>query len=240
MTGAFEYTLVISGCSRDEMNGDYAREKGRVYGGRPVFYCAANKKHLFYYEKKKRWQIFGKTGNKSSCHLCTERAAHTPLDTKWMVWQPEEKDFVEESSMVCKVLVPERREEIAKAPMLLRPVQSDIYGTYMKRHPFMVGGRPLYFCGDDDTFLIYAEKKMKWTVCKMKPEDPDGASDGPVVALRENLERDEVGISVDYTPGYMKLDERGVDNLNKEKFDEHFITRLGLGYCIPVGRSELT
>lgn len=237
---AGDFTLLISGCSREFLNGEYVQEKGRVYGGRPVFYCAANKRLLFYNKNFDRWQIFSKPGKLSNCRLYTKRAAHMPADAVWEVWQPKEKAFADESSVTCKILVPDRKEEIAKAPDIVRPMKES-YGTYSKRMPWIVGKRPLYFCSSDSTFLVYNEKVQKWCICNFEPDDPDGKSDGAFVADRENLERDEVEHNVTKVPKYMKMDKRMVDPTNtEEKYDWAMIARLGLGFCFPIGWSEVT
>lgn len=234
-----DFTLVITGCSRESLNGEYAQVKGKVCGGRPVFRCAANNKILFYRRQEERWQVFHKPGKFSSCRLPTKRAAHMAGDAKWMVWQPEKKAFEEESSMECKILIPDRKEELAKAPDILRPSNTAPYGTFTRRGCWMVDRRPLYFCGEDDTFLIYSEKVQKWKICRMAKED-DGTSDGPVVADRENLERENFDYSLDYIPGYMKNGKRAIDNINTEKLDYEYISRIGLGYSFPLGWSEQT
>ena len=51
-----EQTLVLAGCPRDAFNGEYVKETGALFHGRPVFYCAKNTKYLFYHRKREQWQ----------------------------------------------------------------------------------------------------------------------------------------------------------------------------------------
>lgn len=45
-------TLVVSGCSRPELNGRYDAQR-KAYGRRPIFRCAENDRVLFYDEKRR-------------------------------------------------------------------------------------------------------------------------------------------------------------------------------------------
>eukprot|EP00438_Fugacium_kawagutii_P005558 Skav226636 [mRNA] locus=scaffold618:308810:315708:- [translate_table: standard] len=190
-----DFTMVISGCPRKQMNGEYVQQKGKVFCGRPVFYCAANKRFLYYFKKTGCWQIFWKTKKMSSCRLATKRAPHLCGDAKWTVWKKDKEAFVE--------------------AMWAR--QTNVFGTYSKRNTFRVDGRPLYFCSSDNTFLMYSEKAMggedtpqsrtvhKWKVCTVAAEDAEG-SDAQIVADRVNTSREDFEYDEEYMPQYMKMD----------------------------------
>ena len=231
-----DFTLVISGASREFLNNEYVQEKGRILDGRPVFYCAASKRFLFYHQKTGAWHVNHKLNELSSCCLETKRAAHI-ADAKWKVWQPAEKNYVEESSVMCKILLPDPEQELAKAPLILRPLKGEAYGTFTRRDPWTVDGRPLYFCGQNDTFLIYVEKVKKWKVCKVQKKE-DG-SDGFVTAHRK-AEGQDIEFEAP-APEYMRLDCRLVDPTNtEEKYDWKSVVRMGMGFSISLGCSEET
>ena len=231
-----DFTLVISGASREFLNNEYVQEKGRILDGRPVFYCAASKRFLFYHQKTGAWHVNHKLNELSSCCLETKRAAHI-ADAKWKVWQRAEKHYVEESSVMCKILLPDPEQELAKAPLILRPLKGEAYGTFTRRDPWTVDGRPLYFCGQNDTFLIYVEKAKKWKVCKVQKKE-DG-SDGFVTAHRK-AEGQDIEFEAP-APTYMRLDCRLVDPTNtEEKYDWKSVVRMGMGFSISLGCSEET
>ena len=59
-----EYTFIISGCSRESINGRYVQQ-GKFCNHRPIFYCSANKLVLFYWKEREQWQINKRPGSKS-------------------------------------------------------------------------------------------------------------------------------------------------------------------------------
>ena len=50
-----DFSFVLSGCSREELNGEYVQQE-KFYGHRPVFYCAENKRVLYYHKANGSWQ----------------------------------------------------------------------------------------------------------------------------------------------------------------------------------------
>ena len=227
-----DFTLVISGCSRDWLNGEYVRQKGNVYGGRPVFYQADSKNFLFYWKwsQPPRWQIFWGKEKRNYCHLCSKRAPHVPGDAKWMVWQKDTQGwaFLEESSMVCKIRGLEITIKEPKEPEILRPLQGEVYGTFSKRDPWRVGGRPVYFCGQDDAFLVYIETVRKWTVCTVAQKDAEGSSFGQLVAER-TVDGEHMHEHANDVP-YMRI-VRSVSHIAGKDWKE--VSHLGLGYFFP-------
>ena len=73
--GNSSLTILIDGCSRADLNGEYVQQD-EFYGRRPVFFNAAEGKYLFYNRKHQRWQIFVRTSWKASARLPTNRAPH--------------------------------------------------------------------------------------------------------------------------------------------------------------------
>ena len=78
------FSFIVSGCSREELNGEYLKQE-KFYGNRPVFYCAENKRVLFYEKTSQNWKIFWKTCNKASATVKTERAPH--MLSEGQVWK---------------------------------------------------------------------------------------------------------------------------------------------------------
>ena len=98
-------------------------------------------------------------------------------------------------------------------------------------------GRPLYFCGQNDTFLIYVEKAKKWKVCNVQKKE-DG-SDGFVTAHRK-AEGQDIEFEAP-APDYMRLDARLVDPTStEEKYDWTSVVRMGMGFSVTLGWSEET
>ena len=55
-----DFSFVLSGCSREELNGEYVQQE-KFYGHRPVFYCAENKRVLYYHKANRAWQMLART-----------------------------------------------------------------------------------------------------------------------------------------------------------------------------------
>ena len=69
--GNSSLTILIDGCSRADLNGEYVQQD-EFYGHRPVFFNSAEGKYLFYNRKHQRWQIFVRTSWKASARLPTQ------------------------------------------------------------------------------------------------------------------------------------------------------------------------
>lgn len=71
---------LFSGCSRaDEFNGTYVQKEGEFYYRRPIFYCAENKKFLFYHGE--RHSDVSKKRRLKACQLRV-----TSLGVQYMVY----------------------------------------------------------------------------------------------------------------------------------------------------------
>ena len=147
-----------------------------------------------------------------------------------MVWQKDTQGwaFLEESSMVCKIRGLEITIKEPKEPEILRPLQGEVYGTFSKRDPWRVGGRPVYFCGQDDAFLVYIEKVRKWTVCTVAQKDAEGSSFGQLVAER-TVDGEHMHEHANDVP-YMRI-VRSVSHIAGKDWKE--VSHLGLGYFFP-------
>lgn len=182
-----DYTYVISGCSRKEVNGDYVQQ-GKFCNHRPIFYCAANKFFLFYWKERGQWQINKRTGSKSCARLKTTGAPH--MASGWQVWKKKEhslrRGFITENEMSCgspEAKSPE--EQIAKAP---KAMYTKEYGTFMKQDE-LFGGRPVYYNEMYKMFMLYVEPLQEWKLSYQKDntqgEERSGKTQGysPAAAI---------------------------------------------------------
>ena len=155
-----EYTYVISGCSREEVNGEYVQQ-AKFCNQRPVFYCAANKFLLFYWKQREQWQINKRTGSKSCARLKTDGAPH--MASGWQVWKKKERSlkrgFITENEMSCNTPPPlSVEEQIAKAP---KAMYTKEYGGFLKQDE-LFGGRPVYYNDLYKMFMLYVEPLQEW------------------------------------------------------------------------------
>ena len=157
-----KFKLKVSGCSRAEFNGDYTQQEGEFYYRRPVFHCAETNKYLYYHGERKQWQLYWRTGSKSSCRLKTTRAAHMAGEVQWAVWSGKKKAFVRESSMTC---TPEATES-AEAMLMNAEDCVKFDEIYFKKIDGVVGNRAVYrqSKGDDwgDTYVFFEELESRW------------------------------------------------------------------------------
>ena len=160
--GNSSLTILIDGCSRDDLSGEYVQQD-EFYGHRPVFFNADKGKYLFYNLKQARWQIFVRTSWKSSARLPTNRAPHLSGDV-WHVYT--EGKFVQEPDMSVKLAPPGTPDEkCAKAAgaIYVSSKWSNVTGGYMKTDT-ICNDRPVYHNEEDGTWLAYDEEKAKWMV----------------------------------------------------------------------------
>lgn len=189
-----DFTVLISGTSREILHGEYVQEKGKLCGRRPVFYCAANKKFLYYNAKKGQWQVFHKAGSsRASCILKTQRAPHMPGDAVWSVWNVAEKKFIAETSASCDLLMATPEEQLAKAADILRPRVGESYGTFRNRK-LVHNGRPVYHDPKTSSWMVYVEKSQpsgeevqKWKVMKLSEEDLERSRKEDVFQLKDAI-----------------------------------------------------
>lgn len=179
-------TVKISGCSRDEFNGNYVQKEGEYYYRRPIFYCEEKKKFLFYHGERGQWQLYWRTGPKASCRIKTTRTAHMPGEGKtWAVYKQKsskskKKKMVREPDMKCEAEVAEVPDQQENAEELLLQAEpcvkfDEIY--YKKVDGEVIGNRAVYrqSKGDDDwgdTYLFYDKPETKW---KRANEAAEGA-----------------------------------------------------------------
>ena len=143
------FVLQISGCSRELFNGEYLQQ-GFCSGGRPVFFCAANKLFLYYQQELGRWHIFWKVGShKAGAYLKTIRAPHMAYENQsWEVWNGRQKTFRQEEEMKCVMPQDRSHEELVSqaAPSLLM-TSPDILCEFQKTSEIH-NRRPVYASGD--------------------------------------------------------------------------------------------
>ncbi|CAK9090717.1 unnamed protein product [Durusdinium trenchii] len=164
------YTIKVSGCSREEFNGDYVQQEGEFYYRRPIFFCAEQEKYLFYHGKREQWQIFGRTGSKASCRLKTTRSVTVPGEgMTWAVWKAKKdsgkKTFLREPSMTVVADVgkkPSAEELLRKAEDCVK--FDEIY--FKKVDGQVLGDRAVYRQkkGEDwaDMYLFYEGPETRW------------------------------------------------------------------------------
>ncbi|CAK9090384.1 unnamed protein product [Durusdinium trenchii] len=160
------YTIKVSGCSREEFNGDYVQQEGEFYYRRPIFFCAEQEKYLFYHGKREQWQIFGRTGSKASCRLKTTRSVTVPGEgMTWAVWKAKKDSLLvfPDETFSCFVLSFFFLEE------LLRKAEDcvkfdEIY--FKKVDGQVLGDRAVYRQkkGEDwaDMYLFYEGPETRW------------------------------------------------------------------------------
>ncbi|CAK9007883.1 unnamed protein product [Durusdinium trenchii] len=165
-----DFSYVISGCSRADINGVYVQQ-GKFCSHRPVFFCAANKYFLFYWKAREQWQIHKRPAGKSCARLKTSGAPH--LEAGWQVWKKKERSlrcaFLPEPEMTCS-LPPALsvEEQIAKAPKAMFVKE---YGTFLKDSKELFGGRPLYYNEVFKMWMMYVEKFLYWKLSYDKDDD---------------------------------------------------------------------
>eukprot|EP00438_Fugacium_kawagutii_P001930 Skav226025 [mRNA] locus=scaffold2502:40315:42486:+ [translate_table: standard] len=171
-----EYTYVISGCSRTDVNGEYVQQS-KFCNHRPVFFCAANNFLLFYWKERGRWQINKRTGSKSCARLKTEGAPH--MASGWEVWKKKphslKRGFLTESEMNCGLPPPlSPEEQIANAP---KAMYTKKYGSFMKSEE-LFGGRPVYYNEMYKMFMLYVEPLKEWKLSVQKDNKQGEARSG--------------------------------------------------------------
>lgn len=158
-----EYTFIISGCSRESINGKYVQQ-GKFCNHRPIFYCSANKLILFYWKEREQWQINKRPGSKSCARLRTPGAPHMAgSGSGWQVWKKKphslKRGFITELEMSCQTPpLPSEEEQIAAAP---KAMYTKEYGTFLKQDE-LYGGRPVYYNEMYKMFMIYVEPLQEW------------------------------------------------------------------------------
>lgn len=149
------FTFVVAGCSREELNGEYVQQE-KFYGRRPVFYCAENKRVLFYQKRRQSWQIYWTPGKKASALVKTARAPHMLLEGQcWSVWT--EGTFCDIPTMKCSIapeLSPEERQK--QAPEVLFFDSPNMF-CVMKKHEKIWQGRNMYVTDDQTCFSVYID-----------------------------------------------------------------------------------
>lgn len=174
--GTVATSLVVSGCSRD-INGTYVQKLGSSYNHRPIFYCAASKRHLFYHRGYGQWSIFWKPSQKATARLKTQRAPHM-AEESWEVWQIGKKGFEEEPDMTCTLEKKTDEELLAEAP---KGVKGGGYGHFKKQEE-LLNGRPVYFSAATDNiarkplYFVYVQKNSwglenVWMLCEAAEND---------------------------------------------------------------------
>ena len=141
------FIFVVSGCSRKELNGEYMQQD-KFYSRRPVFYCAENKRVLFYQKQRKAWGIFWKPSMKFSARVKTSRAPHMLQGNEtWAVWKTRKsgkKGFVKEPEMCCTEPAELSAEErVAKAPEHIVCMLADEFCRGLEKKG-LEGERPCY------------------------------------------------------------------------------------------------
>lgn len=162
-----KYMLSVSGCSRTQFNGDYIQEEGEFYYRRPVFHCLQNKMYLFYHGKRGQWQIYRRTGTKTSCRLKTPRTAHMPGEgVTWGVWKKSKngkKTFVEEPKMTCTA-----KSEMSLDEHLVNAEDCVKFDElYFKKIDKVLGDRAVYQHSKGEgkwgeTYLFYEAPQSRW------------------------------------------------------------------------------
>ena len=162
--GNSSLTILIEGCSRDDLNGEYVQQD-EFYNHRPVFFNAEKGKYLFYNRKHARWQIFVRTSWKSSARLHTERAPHLCGEV-WQVYAG--KKFVTEPDMSTKLAPPATDEEKSSKSaeaIYIKTKWSNVTGGFVKKKETF-NDRPVYHDEENKSWLIYDGKREKWVVTK--------------------------------------------------------------------------
>lgn len=160
--GNSSLTILIDGCSRADLNGEYVQQD-EFYGRRPVFFNSAEGKYLFYNRKHQRWQIFVRTSWKASARLPTKRAPHLSGEA-WHVFVGG--TFVKEPQMSTSLAPPlTAAEKCAKAPeaIYVKTKWSNVTGGYVKTEQVMEE-RPVYHEEELDMWLHYHGRKHRWVV----------------------------------------------------------------------------
>ncbi|CAJ1441597.1 unnamed protein product [Effrenium voratum] len=174
-----DFTYVISGCSRDELNGEYTQQ-AQFYSHRPIFYCGAKKMYLFYWEKRQQWQIYKRIASKACARLKSTRAPHLPgRDVGWQVWKQKEhslkKGYITEMEMSCgSPPSPPPEEQIARAA---KAIYVRKYGGFTKQEE-LFGGRPVYYNEMYKKWMIYVEPLQEWKLTYEKDESPGDERSG--------------------------------------------------------------
>ena len=84
-------TILVEGCSREELNGEYAKQT-EVCGDRPVFYCGSTEMCLFYHSENQAWQIYTTLfSTRASARLKTQRSPYKPAGAVWEVGKKGEQ-----------------------------------------------------------------------------------------------------------------------------------------------------
>ncbi|CAJ1347827.1 unnamed protein product [Effrenium voratum] len=165
-------TILVEGCSREELNGEYAKQT-EVCGDRPVFYCGSTEMCLFYHSENQAWQIYTTLfSTRASARLKTQRSPYKPAGAVWEVGKKGEQgamEYVPEPDMACRVLPPPEtaEEELARAPewILVESTDSRISGFFNKQSQ-PVNGRPAYKNSADQTYMVFnGPEKHFWKVC---------------------------------------------------------------------------
>eukprot|EP00435_Cladocopium_sp_Y103_P000388 s4523_g1.t1 len=171
--GNSSLTILIDGCSRDDLNGEYVQQD-EFYSHRPVFFNAEKGKYLFYNQKHLRWQIFVRTSWKASARLCTKRAPHLAEET-WHVYSG--KKFVTEPEMSTKLAPPLTAEEKcvkAADAIYVKTQWSNVTGGFMKTEK-ICNERPVYHDEEHKSWLAYDGRKERWVVAKqLQTDGPTG------------------------------------------------------------------
>ncbi|CAJ1328670.1 unnamed protein product [Effrenium voratum] len=168
--GTGDNCLVISGCSRDELNGVYVQMRDKHYCHRPVFLFAAKNRFLFYQSKRQQWQVHHECSMKASCRLQTKRAPH--LGGTWSVWKQtgDASSFVEEPEMGCALQQLSAEEQISKAAKAIVVREpSSVKGCFLRQEE-LVNGRPLYFKDKwGGQCIVYFAEEEIWGLVSGKP-----------------------------------------------------------------------
>lgn len=158
-----DFSLVISGCSRKDVNGEYVQQS-KFCSHRPVFYCSANKRFLFYWAAHQQWQLHKRMGSKSCARLKTSGPPH--MESGWQLWKKKpgslKSGFLTETSMTCSRPPPGTVEELlAKAA---KAIYTNEFGAFLKLEK-LFGDRPVYYNEAFGMWILYMNELQAWKMC---------------------------------------------------------------------------
>eukprot|EP00437_Effrenium_voratum_P019888 CAMPEP_0181460028 /NCGR_PEP_ID=MMETSP1110-20121109/33129_1 /TAXON_ID=174948 /ORGANISM="Symbiodinium sp., Strain CCMP421" /LENGTH=943 /DNA_ID=CAMNT_0023584565 /DNA_START=32 /DNA_END=2860 /DNA_ORIENTATION=+ len=173
-----EYTISISGCPLQGLNGQYVQQK-QYYGRRPVFVKPGNaytRKFLYYNKPGQMWMI-GKSTSKTMkvgmAMLQTTRAVHLAgPNATWAVNVPivrhkqKTQQSLKKAPKMTAVLPSAKSHEqlIAETPAFLGVLSrwDIVSGGFKKKQAGLHNHRPVYYNEEKGTWIFHNQVKKRW------------------------------------------------------------------------------